>query len=325
MPISPKTLKMLWGRSASRCSICQLELVMDATETDDASIVGEACHIVAEKEGGPRGESQMSLEERNKYANLILLCNVHHKCVDDQIDSFPVAKLKEIKDQHEFWVRSQLGFDAGRQRDDEVWMSYVEDWENRLHLDEWRNWASAILCHGLPALSHDRMEALSEIRPWLLSRVWPERYPGLLAAFKNFMFVAQDFYEVFGRHASKHGDAWRTEKFYRQESDWNAAEERRLMAKFDGHVGLVQDLMLELTRAANLVCDRVRALLLPTYRLKEGVLLIEGGPYSDFSYKTFRAEYSLSELSSGPYPGLLEFKTIRLERQVSFGLESDDV
>lgn len=53
--LTQKTLKLLWGRAASRCAICKRELVMDETETDDASIVGEACHIVAESPDGPRG------------------------------------------------------------------------------------------------------------------------------------------------------------------------------------------------------------------------------------------------------------------------------
>ena len=45
--------------------------------------------------------------------------------------------------------------------------------------------------------------------------------------------------------------------------------------RFSEHVRLVSDLFFELTRAANLVCDRVRETIFPGYRLKEGVVLIE--------------------------------------------------
>ena len=43
MGISLKTHKMLWGRAANRCAFpeCRRELVMDASETDDKSLIGE--------------------------------------------------------------------------------------------------------------------------------------------------------------------------------------------------------------------------------------------------------------------------------------------
>jgi hypothetical protein len=41
MTISLKTHKMLWGRAASRCAFpgCRRELVMDASPTDDESLI----------------------------------------------------------------------------------------------------------------------------------------------------------------------------------------------------------------------------------------------------------------------------------------------
>jgi hypothetical protein len=321
---STKTLKTLWGRAASRCSICKLELVMDATETDDESLVGEACHIVAEKANGPRGTSPMPTAQRNKYKNLLLLCNVHHKQIDDQVEVFTVERLHEIKNAHELWVRTQLSFDAEAQRHDETWAGYIEEWERRLDLENWKAWTSGILCHGLPVLSQEHLHALQEIRPWLLSRVWPQTYPSLAFALTNFRLVAQDFHQVFSRHAKKIGDEWRTEKFYQQETDWSRERERQLLARFDSHVGLVQDLMLELTRAANLVCDRVREYLLPGFRLAEGILLVEGGPYSDFSFITYRVEYSPAERIDVPYPGLAEFQKVRFSRALHFGHEEDE-
>jgi hypothetical protein len=58
----------------------------------------------------------LPVEERNKYANLILLCNVHHKQVDDQVNYFTVERLTSIKAEHESWVRTSLaGADWSRQ------------------------------------------------------------------------------------------------------------------------------------------------------------------------------------------------------------------
>ena len=325
MPISPKTQKTLWGRAANRCAVCRNELVMDATETDDESLVGEACHIVAQSVDGPRGSSPLNAEQRDKYANLILLCNIHHKQIDDQFNDYPVSKLKELKAQHESWVRTQLGFDSQKQKEDELLAGYVEEWGHRLNLDDWKAWASGIMSHGLPTLGHGRKVALEDIRQWLLSRVWPPRYPELVAAFANFRVVTQDFCLVFNEYAEHQGDEWRTRKFYQLGANWSKEKERRLMRRFDGHVGLVQDLMVELTRAVNYVCDEVRRHLLPAFRVAEGLVLLEGGPYSSFEFKTYRLEYSASERTGVPYPGLGAFKTARFSRTIHFGHESDEV
>lgn len=46
---------------------CRIELVMDVNETDDPSLIGEECHIVAREENGPRGASPLTDEQRDLY------------------------------------------------------------------------------------------------------------------------------------------------------------------------------------------------------------------------------------------------------------------
>lgn len=297
---------------------------MDASETDDESVVGEACHMVAEKPDGPRGESKLTPEQRDKYANLILLCNVHHKQVDDQVATYPVERLHKIKLEHETWVRASLGFDDRKQRDDEIYAGYLEHWEKSLKLDEWTNWTSHLVSSGQPSLWTEMKIALEEIRPWLLSRIWPGRYPQLEAAFSNFRHVAQDLVNVFIEHAVERDGEWETEKFYHID-EWNPERYSKLAKQFEAHVNLVEDLALELTRAANFVCDAVRADLLHSYRLKQGALLIQSGPDMSFKFHTYRVEYRGDERTGYPYPGLERFKTIRFERDIHFGEQADEV
>lgn len=325
MGISLKTQKTLWGRAASRCAICKQELVMDATDTDDESLVGEACHIVGQSEEGPRGKSPLTLNQRDKYANLILLCNVHHKQIDDQHQAYTVENLQQMKAEHEAWVRERLNFDAQKQRDEEIWAGYIDEWVERIQLDDWKLWASDIMCYGLPSLSDERKVGLEDVRSWLLSRIWPAQHPQLQAALVNFRIVTQDFFLVFNEYAERVGESWWTRKFYQSDYDWSQERERKLLARFNGHVGLVQDLMLELTRAANFVCDKVRETVLPSFRLKEGACLLEGGPYDDFRFKTYRIEYRGAERVEIPYPGLAKFKTVRFTRDLCFGHTGDEV
>lgn len=109
MTISDKTRKLLWGHSGNRCAICRQELTLEASSPHDSiSVVGDECHIVAREPTWTRGESELSPEQRDDYDNLILLCKVHHKVVDDQRHKYTVEYLKALKTAHELWVRTNL-------------------------------------------------------------------------------------------------------------------------------------------------------------------------------------------------------------------------
>src|SRR6266508_2840767 len=107
MTISDKTRKLLWGRSGNRCAYCRRELVMTAVKDNDA-IVGDECHIYAKNAGGPRNNLSISIDELDDYENLILLCKVHHKMIDDQANTYTVDVLKNLKKKHEKWVQETL-------------------------------------------------------------------------------------------------------------------------------------------------------------------------------------------------------------------------
>ncbi|MHA0858500.1 HNH endonuclease [Paenibacillus sp. CMAA1364] len=108
MPISNKTRKILWGRSGNRCSICKHEMVVEATIHDDPSVVGEECHIISGQVNGPRYKPEHPIEKIDLNDNLILLCRIHHKMVDDQHETFTERILKEMKENHEKWVTERL-------------------------------------------------------------------------------------------------------------------------------------------------------------------------------------------------------------------------
>src|SRR3954468_11072743 len=129
MGISPKTMKMLWGRAAARCSQCRIALVVDRTETDNEALIGEMCHMVADKDDGPRGRSPLTPEQRDEYDNLILLCRNHHGEIDAQPKTFTIERLKALKFEHEQWVQATLpDYDQEQQRDDEVCTGYIDEW-----------------------------------------------------------------------------------------------------------------------------------------------------------------------------------------------------
>jgi len=319
MAVSIKTNRMLWGRAASRCSLpeCRRELVIDALETDDPSLVGEAAHIVAEEPDGPRGDPAFPIERLNKYDNLILLCNIHHKQVDDQFKHFSVDRLRTLKGAHEKWVRECLsGFDKQRQEDDELWAAYVDEWAARAELGRWLEHTYSLL-QVQPGMSAEFWRNLSSLQPWLLSRVWPSRYPQIRSALENFRRVANDLTNLFQQYAEQRGggEFLQTRKIYQIEQ-WDEKLYHLLHKRFEYHVDLLQDLTYELTRAANYVCDKVREHLDRTFRLVEGVLLVRTGMDMRMMEYTYRPEYRTEERVQYPYPGLAAFRDVRGSRDV---------
>ncbi|MBD5136630.1 MAG: HNH endonuclease [Lachnospiraceae bacterium] len=105
MNISEKTLKLLWGKSGGKCAFpgCELDLF-----SEDGSVIGEICHIIARKKSGARGKEQIEEDKMNCEENLILLCRNHHKNVDDFPDIYTVEVLRQYKKQHEENIRMKL-------------------------------------------------------------------------------------------------------------------------------------------------------------------------------------------------------------------------
>lgn len=106
--ITARCRKLLWGRSGSLCAMCRHQLIMEGTPVDDESIVGDECHIVSALPGGPRYDPDFNQGQVDDYSNLLLLCRVHHKLIDDQEMTYTAALLRNLKANHETWVSEQL-------------------------------------------------------------------------------------------------------------------------------------------------------------------------------------------------------------------------
>ncbi|HEY3853670.1 MAG TPA: hypothetical protein VGO67_04670 [Verrucomicrobiae bacterium] len=76
--------------------------------------MGEVCHIRAQNAGGPRFDSKQTEEKRHSFENLILLCSVHHRVVDDQLGTYSVELLSDMKEMHERDGDIELSMEAAR-------------------------------------------------------------------------------------------------------------------------------------------------------------------------------------------------------------------
>ncbi|MGB8028031.1 MAG: HNH endonuclease signature motif containing protein [Terracidiphilus sp.] len=108
MAITQKTRKLLWGSSGNRCAICKRKFVIDGAPKSQPSLVGDECHIVSGRRKGPRADPTFPADRIHRVDNLVLLCKIHHKMVDDQPENYPADCLRLIKAEHEAWVDSSL-------------------------------------------------------------------------------------------------------------------------------------------------------------------------------------------------------------------------
>lgn len=93
-----RTVKRLYALSGNQCAFpgCTNVLV----NKDNASN-SHICHIEAANESGPRFNPVLTVEQRNEYENLILLCPAHHTVVDSDPEKYTVGQLVEMKRSHE--------------------------------------------------------------------------------------------------------------------------------------------------------------------------------------------------------------------------------
>jgi hypothetical protein len=107
MSISPTDIKILFAQSGGVCAFpkCGRRIVHSATGEDEAVLLAHVAHIVGERPDGPRGNSSLTLEEKNKHPNLLVLCTEHHTLVDKQEFTYSVAVLKQMKSDHESRMR----------------------------------------------------------------------------------------------------------------------------------------------------------------------------------------------------------------------------
>jgi hypothetical protein len=328
MAISLKTHKRLWANAGNVCAFpgCEQRLLVPTEGEDDEVVVGKECHIVAQGDAGPRAPTTLTLEEaaqfrhlvedRDGYANLILLCGVHHDVIDGDVTSYTVERLVTMKQEHERAVEEARP--PQRRHIDQLEIRYaaiVDEWARRIHIDSWEGRMSRLVSDGI--VPEDVLDEFPPLCDWLLRRVWPRTLPDLEAALHNFRYVAQDLEAVVSWYETRRNGFVLVDRSY-NERFYDEKTYKFLRRRSDYYRELAADLTIELTRAVNLVADRVREHLWPSYRLAEGYATIGLGLDVDLSYKTLRPLYP-PDASPQPYSGLRQFVTQRAERDYAVG------
>lgn len=97
---------LLVARAAGRCEFrgCNEFMYVHAL-TGETGNFGENGHIVAYREGGPRGDDPDRPADIDDVDNLMLLCRRDHKLIDDNEGRYTVTELKAHKHEHEARIK----------------------------------------------------------------------------------------------------------------------------------------------------------------------------------------------------------------------------
>jgi|GEM_PF-1334847 len=269
--ISTKDQKILWGKAAQRCSICQIELTFDTVTSKDT--LGEMCHIVGEKDtdSSPRGKSNLSLEYRNTYSNMILLCRNHHIVIDQDVDKFSVPYLHKIKADHENWIAEQLGPNETTPADN-ITVNLIDSLTSKLFLFNWNIFVE----HAVTQIVHSRyIETMDDISAIKLSTLWDKLDEEVSIIIKELIDSYIIYIQQYLEKASLRGSSqiFRANKEYRKFSknpkEWKiGAELENLWARKNFF------LLCKFTYHLNEFSHMVRKLYNPYYFAVRGKFLI---------------------------------------------------
>lgn len=96
-----KARLLVWGRAAGRCQFtnCGKRLDHDLVSGELGKNFAYLAHNVASSPGGVRGDPELSHELADDPDNIVLICDVHHRVIDDQKNSgtYDVAAVRAMK------------------------------------------------------------------------------------------------------------------------------------------------------------------------------------------------------------------------------------
>ena len=115
--IPAKVANALWAKAGGRCQFrgCNKLLIGDMISGKKTGKFGYIAHIVADEPGGPRGDRVRSPLLAKDIDNLMLMCPIHHKGIDeDYAADYPEDVLLAMKAEHEDRIQIVTDMDADR-------------------------------------------------------------------------------------------------------------------------------------------------------------------------------------------------------------------
>ncbi len=300
MSIGLPDTKLLWGRSGGLCAICKVRLSEDKKTSNGAYPFGEQAHIIAEEQDGPRGKSLLTLEQRNSYPNLILLCPTCHTKIDRAPTEYPIELLHQLKSKHELWFEKHRvsAADKLRQVNDYIYADLVNTTAKLCMFDNWEAWTSNAVFTS-PVWQRQWMDNVEKFRRRIIRTVWPGTVPELECAVKTLSLYLTLALKTFGEHCEPWGEDCFIEIRFYKGSGWNDRYNEDLAA-YNEWIEKQNKFILEATKSANWVAEVVRRELDPAFYAVPGKFVVTMGPSMSGTFVTRVVEYTAEEKNAEP-------------------------
>jgi len=292
--ISQKDIKLLWGRSGSKCAICKTDLSEDKIAVTAAYTLGEQAHIVGEKEDAARGKSTLPTEDRNSYHNLILLCPNHHTEIDKNEEDWTVERLYQLKSKHELWVKENLSSPSSAiaLANTLAVTSMIDEAVILCRLDDWKDWTSWAL--GPDALwDKNAPDAIYKFYEKVAATLWSDAFGELRIAANIFAKTLNEAAQTFLQNCEERDNVLRPFKFYKANGFNNNYSED--LERYEKWVDKCNHLLVEATKSANWFADAVRAEVNPMFYAERGRFVLISGPDLEGTYHSHVLQYTNDE------------------------------
>jgi hypothetical protein len=276
--MTQRDIKVLWGRAAGLCSICRRKLTQDEAHASDAFPLGEHAHIVGEKPGSARYESPLTADERDGYANRILLCPNDHTVVDKAPADWPVERLHMKKVEHELWVEQTLATKqtAQEQADNLIYSTVMDSAIERLELEDFNAWASSVL-EPYWRWRGSVYSGIARFREQVFVTDWPGTVPELEIALDRASFELQEATDHFAQYSELRDDDFIARRRYKERLQPPDVYEK-LDSRFWLWSDLLEQRIVEAAKALNWARETWRREMNPAWLATQGVFSLTMHP-----------------------------------------------
>ncbi len=217
--------------------------------SENGNNIGQICHIVAQSKNGPRGD--FPCVDLDSYDNLILLCQEHHKLIDDYPEKYPVDPVKKFKNDHETMVRNKLN------HSNSFYNNLIVEFEKKV-LEIGFDWLETLpnVDWSLQVKTYNQLYALTE---WIDSRDWVENND-IQNSFKILSFSIKKALSIFEQHMTQPRNGYYfTDKFYKQVDYYENPELREKLQKdFDDYTYGLINITIEVANNFNTIFRLIR-------------------------------------------------------------------
>lgn len=167
----PAETVLLYALSAARCAKCHRALVLESDLSGKPFNIGKRAHIVGRSDDGPRGDDEVSTEDRGRLTNHLLLCGACHDEIDLDVEGWPVDKHRAIRASHAAWIEGPLR-EVPESPDHQVYAALVQSACELVGLENWLIWTEPMFDLYLSSRPQ-QMEDVAEFVRRLGATDWP--------------------------------------------------------------------------------------------------------------------------------------------------------